>query len=298
MKLPTPACVRRILKILVSAVISFHVLAIALCVTAVAFPNIFKRYDKYNARLVADIPHESVVFKSRRGDELPGWFFRRPGSSRAVLLCHGRSRNKTHEMPYVRDFMKHYNVLVFDFAGHGETPYAATSIGYNEAADVLGAIDWLGNRGVAGIAVMGHSMGGVAAIKAVADYGDAGQVPIMAVVTEGAFANLDDLLHRQTSRLLVPPTVWWPAFRIAERLGSYKISDNVPERAIRDVHCPVLIMQADGDSLVPADSARRLGAKAGGPVEVVMFSGLHDVPCDLVSSNALRFIRVHMPPGL
>lgn len=285
--------IRRNLGIAVLAVLVFHLLAITIGVIAVAFPNIFKRYDNYSPELVAQIPHEAVVFENRRGVSLHGWLFRNPDSGKAVLLCHGRSRNKAHEMPYVRDLLKHYSVFVFDFAGHGDNPYTVTSIGYHESDDVLGAVDWLGSRGFSEIAVMGHSMGGAAAIKAVAEYRN-GPVRIEAVITEGAFADLEDLLLRQARQLFLPPTVWWPAFRIAERLGGYRIGENVPEKFIRDVHCPSLIVQADRDCLAPGDSARRLGANAGGPGEVVMFKGLHDVPCDQVSSNALRFLLAHL----
>ena len=229
------------------------------------------------------------MFKSRRGNVLHGWFFNNPASRQVIVLCHGRSYNKTHEMPYVRDFLKHYNVLIFDFTGHGENPYVPTSIGYHESYDVLGAVDWLDSRGFREIVLMGHSMGGAAAIKAVAEYGN-GPVRFKAVITEGAFARLDDLLLRQVRRFCVPATVWRPAFRIAERIAGYKISENAPEHFMRNIRCPALIMQADRDSLASGDSAQRLGMTAAGSSEVVTFDGQHDVPSAEVSANALRFL--------
>ncbi|MEI6970611.1 MAG: alpha/beta fold hydrolase [bacterium] len=290
-----PRGAKRVLIALLLAVVGYHIFATAACVVAIAFPNIFKRYTRYSAGLVKQMPHEGVVFASRRGCSLAGWFFRRQDSAAVVLLCHGRSSNKTHELPYVRAFADYCNVFVFDFAGHGDNPYAATSIGYNEAADVLGALDWLGGMGITQAVVLGHSMGGSAALRAVSEY--TGPVQIKAVITEGAFADLGELLRSRTGDMLLPPTVWWPAFRIAERIAGYRISDNVPERFIRSVTCPVLVMQADKDWLAPSDSARRLAGNAGGPVEVVAFKGRHDQPCDEVSSNALRFVTTHMPPA-
>ncbi|MEI6217580.1 MAG: alpha/beta hydrolase [bacterium] len=285
---------RKSIKALILAVLCFHVLGIAAVVVAVAFPNIFKRWDKYSPALVAHIPHESVEFRSRRGNTLHGWFFANPLSRQAVVLCHGRSRNKSHEMPYVRDFLKDYNVLVFDFTGHGENPYAATSIGYNESGDVLGAMDWLEGLGVREIAVVGHSMGGAAAIKAVAESGT--NPVVKAVVTEGAFAELDTLLTRKVQQYCIPPTVWWPAFRIAEKVSGYSIRKNEPAQFMREVCCPVLIMQADDDWLAPEGSAKRLCENAGGISEVVTFNGRHDTPCEAVASNSLRFLMIHMPP--
>lgn len=286
---------RRSIKALILAVLCFHVLGIAAVVVAVAFPNIFKRWDKYSPALVAQIPHESVEFQSRRGNTLHGWFFANPVSRQAVVLCHGRSRNKSHEMPYVKDFLTYYNVFVFDFTGHGENPYAATSIGCNESGDVLGALDWLEGRGFREISVMGHSMGGAAVIKAVAEYGT--NFVVKAVVTEGAFAELGTLLIRKVQQYCVPPTVWWPAFRIAEKIAGYSISKNEPAQYMHKVRCPVLVMQADDDWLAPGGSAKRLGENAGGISEMVAFNGRHDTPCDAVASNSLRFLMIHMPPG-
>lgn len=285
---------RKNMKRAALAVLAFHAAAIAAIVISVAFPNIFKRYSGYNADLAADIPHEVVMFSGRRGNPLHGWFFANPASRRAVLLCHGRSRNKAYELPYVKNFLKRYNVFVFDFTGHGENPYAPTSIGYHESEDVLGAVDWLGSRGFNEIAVMGHSMGGAAAIKALAEYGN-GPVRIRALVTEGAFARLEDLLSRQVSQFYVPWTVWRPAFRLAEIIGKYRISENAPERSIREVRCPALFMQADADALAPADSALRLGLNAGGTSEAAAFGGRHDVPNAEVSSRALAFLLARWP---
>ena len=287
---------RRVLKIAILLVLCFHLLAIAIGTVAIAYPNIFKRYAKYYPELVAAYPHENVAFAGRLGNVLHGWFFANKQSSKAVVMCHGRSRKKAHEMPYVRDFLKDYNVFVFDFNAHGDNARSVTSIGYHESADVLGAIDWLQSRGFREIALVGHSMGGAAAIKAAAEYGTNGPGRIAAVVTEGAFADLNALLRRQAGQLLLPPTAWWPAFRIAERMAGYRIAENSPERFIRRVYCPVLIMQAETDYLSPPDSPGRLRANAGGAGEVIMFEGRHDVPCEAVSSNALRFVLANMPP--
>ena len=282
----------RIAVVLLSLVVILHAFGICIVVIATSFPTFYKRAWTYYSDILAEIPHEEVAVTRRDGQELSGLFFRNEKSRKAVLLCHGRSRKKTHAMPYVLAFMDDYNVLTFDFRSHGENPYGTTSIGYHEADDVLGALDWLAKEGMSEVALVGHSMGAAAALHAAGQYGGE-KMEIAAMVTEGAFSSLAGLLRSKTRRLFVPATIWWPAFRISEHLAGYSIADNVPQEWIRRVTCPVLILQAKGDQTLPADSAERLAAQAE-DAQVLYFNGEHDVPCGAVVRLCRAFVRQHL----
>ncbi len=275
-------------------ILAAHIVAIIGGCIAIAFPNIFKRYRTYNRELVAQVPHESVTFKSRDGIDLHAYFFPNTNTTKAVLLCHGRSSNKTRELPYARDFMARYNVLAIDFRSHGANRSGTTTIGMRESEDVLGALDWLVNRGITEVAVMGHSMGGATAIKALSEFKGGGTLQVKALVTEGAFASLNDLLMRQAHHLCVPLAIRAPAFALAEQVAGYRIKDNAPERFITGISCPVLILQAGNDYLCSPDSAERLYAAAKSPKQLRYFKGRHDTPCDEVSRLTLEFLKAYL----
>ena len=63
-------------------------------------------------------------------------------------------------------------VLGLDFRGHGGSDDAPTTFGLHEVEDIAGALAWLGERGIRRVALVGSSMGGIAAIAAVAVLGD------------------------------------------------------------------------------------------------------------------------------
>jgi pimeloyl-ACP methyl ester carboxylesterase len=67
-------------------------------------------------------------------------------------------------------------VLGLDFRGHGDSDDAPTTFGLHEVEDVAGALDWLGERGILRVALVGISMGGVTAIASIAVLGD-GSLP-------------------------------------------------------------------------------------------------------------------------
>ena len=95
----------------------------------------------------------------------------------AILLLHGWSGSIAPDLveygPYLR---RTAGVLGLDFRGHGESDDSPSTFGLREVDDVAGALAWLGERGIARVALVGTSMGGITAIAAVALLGD-GSLP-------------------------------------------------------------------------------------------------------------------------
>ena len=55
-------------------------------------------------------------------------------------------------------------MLGIDFRGHGDSDAGPSTFGMLEVEDVAGALAWLGERGITRVALIGTSMGGMAAI--------------------------------------------------------------------------------------------------------------------------------------
>jgi fermentation-respiration switch protein FrsA (DUF1100 family) len=91
----------------------------------------------------------------------------------AIVLLHGYTGSIAPDLveygPYLR---RTAGVLGLDFRGHGGSADGPSTFGLLETEDVAGALAWLGERGISRVALMGTSMGGMAAITAVAVLGD------------------------------------------------------------------------------------------------------------------------------
>src|SRR5207248_180817 len=86
--------------------------------------------------------HEDVAFRSRDGLLLRGWWFGVAGADRAVVIVHGRARNRVnssfHPAEIARMLLRHrYSVLLFDLRAHGESEGTRYTLGIEEPRDIL-----------------------------------------------------------------------------------------------------------------------------------------------------------------
>jgi pimeloyl-ACP methyl ester carboxylesterase len=116
---------------------------------------------------------EEVGFRSPDGVDLSGWLLRGQPEHSAVLLAHDAGSSKASLLGLALPLQKAgYNVLLFDFRGHGGSGGDVCTLGLHEKRDVLGAVDFITTlRGVdaRGIGVFGIGMGAHAAVLAAAD---------------------------------------------------------------------------------------------------------------------------------
>jgi uncharacterized protein len=131
---------------------------------------------------------EDVRFTTDDGYTLDGWLIPAARETRAaVVLMHGFS---WHRLPWLTEFVPwiqpHYNILQFDFRGHGNSDDAPITLGTLEGRDVAAAVRLLEGRGYGPVALMGVSMGASVAIMAAPD------LPVAAVVADAAYAELEN----------------------------------------------------------------------------------------------------------
>ncbi|MCD6291254.1 MAG: alpha/beta fold hydrolase [Anaerolineae bacterium] len=211
---------------------------------------------------------EVVRFPSRDGLLLGGYWIpaRRPRGT--VIMLPGHNGSLDPDLIHVPALVRHgYNVLIFDFRGHGRSQGNAVSWGCYERLDLLGALDFLRRRDVDRVGVWGFSMGAAVAIRTAPETDG-----IAAIVSDGCYA---DLLSAgcgwMAQRGLRGPAVKLfgrLVLRMAEwRLGC-SLRDASPIRWVGKIAPrPVLFIQGELDPYVPQQDFLALWEAAREPKE-------------------------------
>lgn len=222
------------------------------------------------------LPYEDVAFSPRGGEwagiVLRGWLIEAEEPARSVegptvIVVHGLNSNRTGDNALAltrRLFDLGYNVLLFDMRGHGESDGEQVSAGYFEKWDVLGAYDFLVERGVpsASMGVLGNSMGGATALLAAA-----GEPALRAVAVDSAFAHVRDMIAQETARTTLFPKWVVPAFipgmeLMSDVLYGIDVGAVAPEQAAAALGYPILVVHGDADSRIPVEQGVRIHASA------------------------------------
>jgi len=179
----------------------------------------------------------------------------RRGHRRLIIVAHGflKSMNWRPQVAMVREAAQRFDVLCFDFPGHGRSGGWA-DIGYTAAAAALRRVcDHAASLGYDAVGVVGYSMGAAAAVIA------AGQgAPVDAVASVSCPGDppfMADWRHR--------PSGWrWVARILGTRLapvlhleqGPASLAQKVAPRPLLVVHCGLdtLVREADSQALYRA----------------------------------------------
>jgi pimeloyl-ACP methyl ester carboxylesterase len=200
----------------------------------------------------------------------------------AILVLHGYTGSIVPDLVEYAPFLRRTaGVLGLDFRGHGGSDDGPTTFGLLEVEDIAGALAWLGERGITRVALFGTSMGGIAAIAAVAVLGDgslaaadseidAPRAPtppprpwIVALVGDSVAPELEVPI---ASRLSGPARRFTAArlFDAATRRLGADPRATEPARVIGLIEpTPLLLVYGEADTTVPIAAGRQLVALAG-----------------------------------
>lgn len=213
---------------------------------------------------------EEITFPARDGVSLRGWFIPAQQANGTVIFCHGHAGSMDPDVQYAPWFHQAaFNVLMFDFRGHGRSGGQRVSFGVFEQADLMGALDYLAQRNIERAGVLGFSMGGVVAILTAAR-----DERIAAVVSDGGFARLAEAMvgwaHHLAGlpRLLARPLAQLVRVAAGWRLGA-NLEEADPVRWIGHIAPrPVFLIHGDRDPYVSVEGIEALYAAAGEPKEL------------------------------
>jgi alpha-beta hydrolase superfamily lysophospholipase len=199
----------------------------------------------------AGLYYRDLTLTTADGLDLAGWYVpaELPGAP-SIILAHGLLDSKwtmLRLVPWLHE--AGYNVMLFDFRGHGASAKQPTTIGPAEVLDVQAALDWLDAEGAGGwVGGLGMSLGASALVNtAVKDN------RLDALVLDSLFADWNGTDFARGYRL--PPDWLVPGVPS-------------PEDLMPDIHIPVLIIHGTADILVNVDHAYRLYAAANEPKEL------------------------------
>ena len=210
-----------------------------------------------------DLPYQEVTFSAADGLLLSGWFI--PSSkktSATIICCHGYPANKSDILPAVSFLYPDFNLLLFDFRGHGDSQGRLVTFGLRESRDILGAISHLksqtGTKNLP-IGIYGYSYGGAVAIKTAVSTKE-----VRAIVTDSTYADFPEMIVQYYANfgpfkylLGILPKILGNLFL---KEGLSRLS---PENIVGLITTPLLIIHNSNDSFVPVTHARRLYEKAG-----------------------------------
>lgn len=215
---------------------------------------------------------EAISFKTRDGLTLRGWFIptaRQSDTKGTIVFCHGYSGDCSPDLVYAPLFHQAgFNLLFFDYRGHGASDGDFTSLVYFERSDLLAALDFLRSRGIGRVGLMGFSMGGAVALAT------APHSPMVAgVISDSTFAELRSIVQQEAPSRGVPkflaPLVGWLVVLLASlRLRANLFSADPIHWVDQIAPRPVLIMHGAEDEAIPVSEAQRLFRAAGHPKEL------------------------------
>jgi dipeptidyl aminopeptidase/acylaminoacyl peptidase len=242
------------------------------------------------------LAYEDVRFTTDDGVTLSGWLVPAARETRAaVVLMHGFS---WHRLPWLAGFVpwlqQRYNVLQFDFRGHGGSDDALISLGTLEQRDVAAAVRFLEGRGLGPIALMGISMGGSVAIMAAPD------LPVAAVIADAAYAELSNPISNRLRDEGYPLTRLGAGLVLTAASLRARVRLRSPIHRVAQIAPRALLLISPGeDRLVSPHQSLRMFRAAGEPKELFVVPGAAHAEAHLVAPEAyerrvLDFLARHL----
>jgi dipeptidyl aminopeptidase/acylaminoacyl peptidase len=225
---------------------------------------------------------QDVVVTAEDGSAMAGWLLTSSESAPAVLAC-GGYRGRRADLLGISSALWRagFNVLLFDYRGHGDrnadaSRPAPVTLGYRELADARAALAVLRDRFPGSpLGVIGFSMGAAIALMVAAR-----EPRVRAVVADSPFTTLREIVRYRLGRAagrLAPPwtrplgdaVIALADRRLRRRLG-FAFADVEPLREATRLSQPLLLIHGEADRDVPAEHSRQIAAaaeRAGVPLE-------------------------------
>lgn len=219
------------------------------------------------------LPEVPVTLTSATGTDLQAWFIPAGGSAPAVVVLHGWGANASQMLPLAPHLQRAgLHGLFLDARNHGRSEHDdyVSMPRFSEDLDV--AVDWLlAHRDVTSVGVVGHSVGGAAAILCGSRRSDLG-----AIVAVSTFAHPGETIAAMAPVNRMPAPVRAGVLRTMERTIGAKFDEIAPRATITRVLSPLMLVHGDADDIVPVSNMEELAARTPAARTLVVPGGTHD----------------------
>lgn len=250
------------------------VLAYGLVLVAVAFFSVSPlRVPLFLAPAQLGAPQENHEVTTADGERIGFWWVPAPVGAPVVILAHGYLMNRS-EFAFLAFRLSQMGMgcLLLDFRCHGHSSGSRSTMGFRERLDVRAVCEWVRrNRPGSKVGIVGSSMGGVAAVLALAEEPTLADV----LVLDGAFHTLAEASRGWWGYLVGPKLAPWlsPVPWFASKIVGIdpKAVDTV--RALASIPPrPTLLLYGDADALVAKTSVERIRQAAGPQARLEWFA--------------------------
>jgi hypothetical protein len=226
---------------------------------------------------------EEVIFPSRDGTELSGWFIPAVGKAQGTILhLHGNAENMTSHFGFV-DWLPAagFNLFVFDYRGYGKSAGRPHRVGVYE--DSCAALAYLRSRSdidPTRLLILGQSLGGALALVVA---GDGERQGVRAVVAESSFYSYRSIVRDSIGRIPLLSFFKTP-------LAHVLIDDDLSpaDYVGRIAPIPLLLIHGTEDEIIPFRHAELLWERAGEPKALWRIEGGHHTPAFAAPDSPYR----------
>lgn len=259
-----PNKTRRIIKLTLWTLLALIIVAGAaitgISIYAASSLTSFERAPVQHNPSEYGLEYTDVSFTSRDGLTLQGWWLETDNANPVIVMVHGSEGNRAEPpermLGIARDLVSnHFNVLMFDMRGHGESGGEHISAGLYEKNDILGAVDYIRQRGIESkIGVIGFSMGAATSLMTTPECED-----ISAVVADGSYTDIVSIIESEFSKRSPLPKFFIPIILfMTKHIYGVDFLAIKPVEAVREITVPVFIIHGGQDDTIPLQHAYQL----------------------------------------
>ncbi len=215
------------------------------------------------------LPAEEVAFAPLKGDHLvSGWYIPAPNATATILISPGY-RGQRSDVLGMSAQLWHagYNVLAFEYYGHGAIVGTPVTLGYREINDFLGAVAYARERAPhTRLGAIGYSMGASVSIM-----GCARAPEVEALVADCPFATHESAVGYAVYRTIhLPFSIFhWITDLVLWLRAGYHFHQVEPLRDIDKLASrPIMLIQGLSDTVVNPRDALLLYEAASEPKEL------------------------------